>query len=370
MKTPLIVLHVLGRLNRGGAETLIMNLYRTIDRSKVQFHFVKHTNEKCAYDDEIISLGGKIHVIERYTGINHFIYVRLWKKLLKTNPEYTIIHGHIRSTASIYLLLAKKFNRITIIHSHATGSRGNLISRSVKNVMQLPIRYISDYFFACSEEAASWLFGKKKVSDTLILKNAINAETFRYDDKIRKKFRRSYGLENKLVLVHVGSFTKPKNHIFLLAIFKEILHKKNDTMLLLVGEGDLKQNLIERISADKLFDSVLFLGSRDDIPNILMGADAFIFPSIFEGFGIAALEAQASGLPTHVSDVLPTEIKATDLLFYHSLKKSAKEWAQEIIDNKIEHRSDRVDSIKELGYDIVVQTNILKEFYLKLTMEY
>lgn len=362
---PFRILHVLGRLDRGGAETLVMDFYRKMDRTKIQFDFIIHTQDSCAYENEIISLGGKIHRIVRYNGKNHFEYVRQWKNFFCEYPEYSVIHGHIRSTGAIYLKIAKKYDRICIIHSHATGSRGNILERMVKNLLQLPIRYLADYYLACSPQAAEWLFGKRKGKDAKILKNAIDLEKYRNEDVARKEFRKGL-FENNMVFGHVGSFSKAKNHIFIISVFEEILAIQKNAVLILVGDGELKNKIECEVRSRLLTEKVFFLGSRGDIPTILKGMDVFLFPSVFEGFGMAALEAQAAGLPTHVADTLPKEIKVTDLLHFHSLTDTPKVWAKTILATMQEiKRTDRVDVIKSQGYDIGDQATWLFGFYLE-----
>ena len=163
MSEPIRILHVFGQMNRGGAETMIMNLYRHIDRTKIQFDFMVHSEEKCAFDDEIGQLGGKIYRVPRYNGRNHFLYIKEWSKFISNHKEYKIIHGHIRSTASFYLKVCKDNDRVTIIHSHSTSSGSGIISSVVKNILQYPIRKIADYFIACSIPAGKWLFGENIV---------------------------------------------------------------------------------------------------------------------------------------------------------------------------------------------------------------
>src|SRR5699024_6622505 len=149
MTEPIRILQVFAEMNRGGAETMIMNLYRHIDRERIQFDFIVHTQEKCAFDEEIKQLGGKIYRVQKYVGTNHFDYKNAWKNFFLSNTDYKIIHGHVRSTASIYLKIAKKYNLVTIAHSHSISS-GSGIKAVIKDVFQYPIRYISDYFLACS----------------------------------------------------------------------------------------------------------------------------------------------------------------------------------------------------------------------------
>jgi len=179
MSQPIRVLQVFAQMNRHGSESMIMSMYRNIDRSKVQFDFIVHTTDKCDYDEEIESLGGRIYSIPRYTGTNHFLYKKAWHNFLKQHSDYKIIHGHIRSTASIYLKIAKKYGLITIAHSHNTSS-GAGFSAIVKNIYQYPIRYIVDYLFACSKSAGTWLFGERacRKDNFFILNNAIDTKKF------------------------------------------------------------------------------------------------------------------------------------------------------------------------------------------------
>lgn len=230
MKGPIRILHAFGGLNRGGAETMVMNIYRNIDRTKVQFDFVKHTIKKCDYDDEIIKLGGKIYCVPRYTVKNHIAYKKVWYNLLKEHPEYKILHGHIISTASIYLNIAKKNGLITIAHSHSTSSRGNKIERFIKKIIQYPIRNVADYFYACSEDAGKWLFGRKSTqkNNYIIINNSIDVSSFRYDETKRHEIRQNFNIEDKFVIGHIGSFTYPKNHKFLINVFYEIQRQREN----------------------------------------------------------------------------------------------------------------------------------------------
>ena len=206
------ILHVLGSLDRGGAETMIMNLYRNIDRSKVQFDFLIHTDRECDYNEEIRSMGGKIYSLKRFKGYNLCQYIKQFKDFFIKHPEYEIIHGHMRSTASIYLKIAKSMGRYTIAHSHNTSS-GNGISALGKNLIQLPLRYIADYYFACSIEAGEWLFGKKiiKSDKFYILKNAIDMGAFVFNQNIRDLKRKELGFEDFFIIGNVGRFHELMN---------------------------------------------------------------------------------------------------------------------------------------------------------------
>lgn len=322
MNKPIRILHVFGRLNRGGAEMMIMTLYRNIDRTKVQFDFIVHANEKCAFEDEVRFLGGNIYKVPRYNGKNHFQYKKAWNEFFQNHPEYKIIHGHIRSTASIYLKIAKKLGLITIAHSHNTSSGGGF-SAVVKNILQYPIRSIADYLFACSRAAGEWLYGKRacKGDNFFILNNAIDTEKFIFNEETRLKKRKELQIEDKFVIGHVGRFHPQKNHYFLIDIFKEIYNINKNSVLLLIGDGDLKKSIQEKVEDLGLSNNVVFTGVRPNVPELLQAMDVFLFPSLYEGLPVALIEAQAAGLPCIVSDKITTDTKITDLISFVPLTK-------------------------------------------------
>ena len=364
MVSKIKVLHVFSIMDRGGAETMIMDLYRKIDREKIEFEFVVHSQKKGSYDDEIKDLGGKIHYVPKYNGLNHFAYKESWKEILSTN-NFNIIHGHVRSTASIYLKLASKFNIITIAHSHS-NSNGNSFSSVVKNIYQLPIRKIADYCLAASLDAAKWLFGNESINkkNFLFLKNAIDVPKYVYNESIRKKYRIEMSIEKKFVIGHIGSFRKSKNQIFVLEIFKCINNIYGNSVLILVGDGPERSNIEKKISELNLVKDVLLLGVRADIPEILQAMDVFVFPSEFEGLGIVTIEAQASGLHTIVSEGIPKEAYVTELIESESLKESAIVWAEKILKyNNGYKRRDTSNRITENRYNVNESVKILEEFY-------
>lgn len=366
MEKPIRILHVLGRLDRGGAETMVMNLYRNIDRSKIQFDFVVHTKDKCDFDEEVRSLGGEIHFVPQYTGKNHLQYKKSWHDLFNNNKEYKIIHGHVRSTAGIYLRVAKKYGLIAIAHSHNTSS-GRGASALIKNSLQYPIRHIADYLFACSKFAGEWLFGKAKCKgeNFHLLNNAIESRKFIFDENIRKNKREEFAIENKFVIGHVARFHPQKNHMFLIDVFKEVHKKNEDTVLMLIGKGELQPKVKEKVEKLGLSDSVIFAGLRKDIPELLQAMDLFVFPSLFEGLGIVAVEAQAAGLKCVVADTVPKEAFVTDLIESVSLNDSIEVWSDTIMKNS---RYDRRNTQKEIyrqGYDIQKTSQWLERFYLE-----
>ncbi|MDW5298974.1 MAG: glycosyltransferase [Sedimentibacter sp.] len=365
--SPIRVLHVLGNLNRGGAESYLMNIYRKIDRSKVQFDFIIHTNEKCDFSDEIVELGGKIYSVPRFSVKSSIRYIKEWSKFFRNNSEYKIIHSHIRSTAAIILLIAKKYGLVTISHSHSISSGSGFVS-VIKNGLQYFIRYIADYRIACSQNAGKWLFGNKPFN---IMKNAIDVNNFYYDREIREETRKSLGLDNDIVIGHVGSFTFPKNHIFLLDIFNEIANQNASVKLLLVGDGPLKDDIIHHAKKLKIINKIIFTGVRSDIPDLLNAIDLIVFPSRYEGFPVTMIEAQATGVSCLISKAITDEVQITDLVHYMSLENSPKEWANKSIELiKPCNRYSYSNEIIKAGYDSIYQSDVLTQFYLKIQGEF
>lgn len=370
MKESKRILHVFGGMTRGGAETMVMNLYRTIERTKMQFDFIVHTEDKCAYDDEINSLGGRIYRIPRYRGKNHLQYNKAWCVFFQEHPEYKIIHGHVRSTASIYLKVANKYGLTTIIHSHSTSS-GKGISALVKNILQLPLHNIADYLFACSIQSGEWLFGNKscKRSNFMVVNNAIDLAKFSFNECTRNKIRKELKLDGMFVVGHVGRLHPAKNHDFLLEIFKVLHDKVNNSILLIVGDGELRSDIQEKIELLKLTQSVILTGNRTDVPELLMAMDVFVLPSLWEGLPLTIVEAQASGLPCFISDTITDEVCITPYIRFISLSKTAREWTDNIISAEKIDRTSIKHYIEESDFDIRVAVKKLTTFYENIEKE-
>jgi len=371
VEKPIRILHVFGSLNRGGAETMAMNLYRKIDKTKIQFDFVVHGDLVGDYEEEIEGYGGKIYRIPRYKGSNHFLYAREWKRFLTKHQEYKIVHSHVRSTASIYLAIAKEMGRVTIIHSHNTSS-GKGISAIAKNILQSRLRRVSDYYFACSTEAGEWLFGKEICqSDKFFLtKNAIDIEKFSFCEAKRAAVRRRLGLENKIVIGHIGRFNPQKNHEFIIDIFQKTLEILPKSCLLLVGEGNLEPIIQDKVNNLGLSDEVLFAGVRTDITDLLQAMDFFLMPSLFEGLPVVLIETQAAGLPALISTEISNEVKITDFIESLSLDENSSVWAAEIkkMLQKITRKNMHAGLLKA-GYDIKAAAAWYESFYLEVTHE-
>lgn len=353
------VLQIIGSMNIGGAETFLMNLYRNIDKEKIQFDFVVHKNEN-AYEEEIKKLGGKIYKITSISKnpIKHIIEL---KDILKEN-KYEIIHRHTASAIIFIDLLTAKICGVKkiICHSHNSKvSKGKFLHKIIK----VFLNKLSDIKLACSKEAGIHLYGK--YSNFQIINNGIEISKFLFKKNIREERRKKYKLEDKFVISHIGSFKEQKNHKFLLEIFEELLKLNKNSVLILMGEGELKEKIKKQAKEKRLNEKVMFLGNIKDTYNILQATDIFLFPSLYEGLSVALVEAQISGLNCLISDTQSPSSKIADNLYTFSLKSSPRQWAEKII--KISKESKRKidledEKIKE--FDIKYIAKKMEKLYL------
>lgn len=356
------ILHVFGVLDKGGAETMIMEHYRRINRSIFQFDFVVHGEVEGYYSKELREMGATIYRVPKYNGKNHRDYIKSWEKLLQ-NHNFDIIHGHVRSTASIYLKIAKKNNVKCIAHSHSTASRGNLVSRVIKDIMQLPIRSLADFYLASSYDAGKWLFGKRitQSSKFKIFKNAIDIAKFQFNESIRDQLRTYHDIENDdLIIGHVGNFDILKNHSLLIKIIKKLRITQSRIKLVLIGQGDL--STINGYSLE-LQSNIIHLGGIDNVNEYLNMFDIFLFPSLKEGLGISLVEAQANGLPCLVSTNIPSE--ALILETTKVLSNETSVWVNAILEQPLGRISykNSYKSLVKAGYDINENVKLLESIY-------
>lgn len=358
------VLHMIGSLNIGGSQAMIMNLYRNIDREQIQFDFILDHPEQLYFAEEVKALGGKIYFVPEFVGTNLPGVRKAWHQFFKEHPEYKILHSHVRSYASVYLPIAKKHGLKTIIHSHST-SNGSGIASVAKKILQYPLRFQADYFMGCSEESGRWLFGEKIVNSDkyYLLKNAIDANAFRYNPEKRIECRKLLGIGDEKVFVHVGRFHPAKNHMFLLDVYSEIHRRNQKTILMLVGDGDLKEAIQTKIQELHLTDSVMMLGNRNDVPELLQVADCFLFPSLYEGLGIVAIEAQAAGLPCICSESVPRLVNVSDDCYF--VPFDVTQWV-EVSANTRTTRMDMYQKIAEQGFDVKESAKWLMNFYQEI----
>jgi len=364
MGEPIRILHVIYDMDIGGAETMIMNLYRNIDHSRVQFDFIVHNPEPCYFNDEIEATGGRIYCAPSNKVNNTFLYKKWWKSFFNIHKEYKIIHGHVRSSAYIYLKEAKKHGLITIIHCHSASSNTKFSKIGI-SILRNSIVHNSDYLVACSVLAGEWFYGKQncKSSTFSIINNAINANEYTFNETIRSKMRTELHLDNKFTIGHVGRFVPAKNHEFLIDIFKEVLKIMPEALLLLVGDGELRKEIEEKADKLGIKDSVIFTGTRRDVPDILQAIDLFLLPSAWEGLPVSVIEAQSAGIPCIISDAIANEACITPYIKKLSLSLSPGVWAKEIIRTEMNCRNNSSHYIKESGFDIKETSKELTEFY-------
>lgn len=357
-------------MDRGGAETIIMNLYRHIDRSVIQFDFAVHTNELCAYDEEIEKMGGRIYRFKKFNGINTVSYIASWISFLKKNTSNAIVHGHLGSCASIYLLLAKLFSRKTIAHSHATNDNVKNLHNSIWNAFSYCTRYVADYYMACSYQAGVDRFGEKLCEKRLIvLNNGIDVDKFVYNQEKRIVERQKLDIsDSDFVIGHVGRISGEKNQLFIIDVFKHLAEQGN-YKLILVGNGPLKHVVEEKVKDNNLNDKVIFTGVIEDVGDILQAMDFFIFPSKYEGLGISVIEAQASGLKVICSEAIQKEAMVTDLVNRMKLDCGSKEWAEYILNNRDYTRRNMGNAIREAKFDITTTAKYIQDFYCKICDE-
>ena len=364
MAMPIRVLQVVGILNCGGAESMIMNLYRNVDREQVQFDFVVHSDEEGMYDTEVKALGGEIYHCPKFRIKNLKVYCKWWKKFFETHTEYRIIHSHVRSCAAVYFSIAKKYGVKTIIHSHST-SNGEGVSAAVKNIMQFPLRYQADCMMACSQKAGEWLYGKNacKSKRYTFLPNAVDVDKYQPNVNTREQYRTELNLENNVVYGHVGRFHESKNHPFLLEVFAQIHEKNKNARLLLIGDGELREMVEKKIKELDIQDSVILLGLRRDIAELLQAIDVLLFPSVWEGLPVTVIEAQAAGVPCIISDNITTDVDITDLVTRLPIT-NVENWVETAM-SELE-RKNVCKAVKKSGFDVKESALLLTKIYEKM----
>lgn len=355
------VLQIVTNMRRGGLETMLMNYYRHIDRSKIQFDFLVHRDYESDYDNEILELGGKIYHISRLIPWSRS-YQKKLQKFFGEHSEYKIVHVHQDCLSSVALKCAKKSGiPIRIAHSHNSNQDKNWKYLIKLYYMRFIPKYATD-LFACGTAAGDWMF---RGNSYTLVRNAIDSEKYCYFPMKAKQIRKQLGLSNAIVIGHVGRFNLQKNHSFLIDVFAECKKINSNVKLLLVGEGEEEQKIKKKVIEKGLKDDVIFTGSRSDVDDLMQAMNVFVFPSLYEGLPLTMIEAQASGLHCVISDKVPKECIITDeLVSYCSLEESPSKWAKIIIEQIEFPRLNNIQDIKAAGYDINSEAKKLEEFYL------
>jgi len=362
---------VVGKVLLSGVDTVVMEYYRHIDRSRVQFDFIMDGYNETPVDQEIKRLGGQVYKVEPYEQ-NMLNNIRQCEAIFRDN-DYKIVHSHL-NTLNVFPLYAAWRAKVPvrIAHNHSTAAPGEGKKTMLKYMLRPFAKVFATHYCACSAYAGRWLFGNRFYNSGKVhlLKNAINIDKFSYNKEIRNRVRRELHLEDKYVVGHVGRFVYQKNHTFLIDIFYEVKKRNPDAILMLIGSGQLEGDIKKKVRDLGLFDSVLFLGTRSDVANLLQAMDIFVLPSHYEGLPLVALEAQATGLRTIVSDSVTKEVQVTDLLEFCSLTQSAAEWAEHVLNFGEMRGYERVnpdEALRSAGHDIKKAARELQKWYEMLS---
>lgn len=347
-----------------GVMSAVMGWYREIDKKSIQFDFLPCFEVEKNYEKEIQIMGGKVHKLGDISLLNIIEYRKILRELFKKN-NYQIIHSHVPNLSFIYFDIAKKYGtEKLILHSHSTKYSSSKI-KSMRNYVTCKLALNkADVYWACSKKAGEFLYGSQR--DFSVIKNSINYKEFKFNSKKRILIRNKMNLCDKTVFGHVGRMEKEKNHEFLINIFEKIHKKDKNTLLILVGDGSLKQRLISLVKDKKIENSVIFLGVRNDIADLMQGMDSIIFPSEFEGLGITLVEAQVNGLPVFGSSNIPKEVDISKSVSFIDLSKSSDEWANQIL-NEIKYKERIEKEFEENNeYDSLEVSKDLKTNYERL----
>ena len=372
------ILHVLGGTGLGGAESRIMDLYRHMDREEIQFDFLVHSSavkragddvsgrKPQFYDEEIRNMGGHIYVLPKFRVYNYFVYRDAVRDFFANHHDYRVVQGHMTSTASIYLPLAKRAGvPITVAHSRSAGTGKGLKSFATK-ILRKNLYRKTDYCFACSKAAGIDAFGEAWVNagNVKIIHNAIDVGKFVYRPDQRAFMRDRLKIADKLVIGHVGRFSFPKNHPYLIEVFASLYSLRKDAVLLLLGDGEDREKTERKCEELGVKEHVFFLGNQKNPEDYYQAFDFFLLPSHYEGLPGVLVEAQAAGLKCIVSDRVTKEAQVTDLVTYMSIDLPAEKWAKEILTQADYVRWNTYEEVAESGFDVKVQAKMYRNFYL------
>lgn len=366
-----IIVHITTWRTRGGIASVLKNieLNRQIDLYQYVYLYAEDGKDT-AFDSYMRSRGNRVVVLPKLSfPIGICQYIRSAYDFYRDNAEdIAIIQIHTPNIAFIHLLLAKVFGiKVRIVHSHSTRYSDNRLKAFCNSILCFPLHFFHISQCACGKDAAIFLFGQKKWKDSYIFHNAIEVKNFRFDMDRRLKRRHIWNFGNSIVYGHVGNLQGPKNHIFLIEIFRKIKDIQPNSVLLLVGTGPLEFAIKSKVQSLNLTDSVHFLGQRDDVADILMALDVFLFPSLFEGFPVSLVEAQCAGLPCLVSDTITREVAITDLVHFLPIHEGAEAlWVKELERIKLDSRRDYSQVLQTAGYDLPKEVKALETHYQKL----
>ncbi len=368
-ESPIRVLHILHSMNRGGAENVLMNYYRNIDREKVQFDFLLTDQGKGLFEDEILQLGGRVYKVPLLTMTNPWPYLKAVKTFFKEHKEYKIVHSHTSSKSVFPLWIAKRCGvPVRCCHSHINKTEPG-IGGYMRDVLKPFLKVVATDYMSCGNQASVWLYGKKTFDEGKVnlMRNVIETEKFVYNVQIRKEYRDKFEIsDDTIVIGHTARFNLQKNHLFDVEILKGIKMMGENVKLMLVGTGELKESIVQKAKELNVLDDVIFTGVVSNVYDYEQAMDAFILPSFKEGLPLSIIEAQVSGLPCFTSKGnVSSECSVTDLVQYIPLEAGAKVWAEKIVEATKLERRDRQAEVIAAGYDAKTSAKWLEEFYIQ-----
>lgn len=348
----------------GGVEKFILDLYREIDKSRIQFDFLMYRNIFSEASELINNFGGKIYYVPKYSS-KPIQFLKYISEFYNEHNDYNVIHCHASHASVIMYTLPCWFKSSVKIIFHSHNSQGNCLL--VHKFFRVIVKKRADELLACSKVAAEWMYGKnvKVLNKVKLINNGICIEKFRYNMDLSHNLKEKYGLINKIVFGHIGEFREQKNHMFLIDIFKCIHEKEDKAVLLLVGDGDMRFEIEEKVRLYNLNESVVFIGRQNNVEKIYQIMDVFLLPSLYEGLPFVGVEAQAAGLLTIFSNNVSKESKITDCAIFIDLINNANDWANIILKkSKNYNRKDTSEQIRSAGYDFRNSVKILESIYI------
>lgn len=363
------VLQVVEGLNHGmGATAVALNYQQYIDQNRVVFDYLVHTRPDEDLQAEVQNRGSRIFQMPGLSGKHMVEYRNKLKDFFREHPEYQIIHGHLPNAGAFYLAAAKKAGApFRILHSHNTVGAESTCKRIRNNMLNRRAIQYANIYFACSQNAADYLFGKQPAQEVVLVRNAIDTQKFVYRKAARVQMRSQLGLEDRFVVGHVGRFCQQKNQLFLLEIFQKVTERVKNASLLLVGDGELRESLEHKAAELGIREKVIFAGMQEKVQYFLQAMDIFVLPSLFEGLPLVGVEAQTSGLPCIFSDKITEDAKVTGNVAFLPLSAGTEEWAEEIC--LFANGYQRVDcsaQVRKAGYEISVEADKLTRYYENL----
>lgn len=364
------ILHVVSKLSlNSGVMNVIMNYYRHIDRTKIQFDFLYFEERNPDFKDEIKNLGGNIFFVNKPSLKHIYRTCKEFNSFFSNNyAKYTAVHLHEIYLVNFISYFRKKYDiKHLITHAHTTKYSDNPKNALRNRIMCLGLKHSVTDYFACSKAAGEFYYGKEAVESGLVkvIPNAIDLKKYKFNQIIRDKVRKILNIEDKFVVGHIGRMAPPKNQKFLLQIFKKVKKERTNSILLMIGNGPLKKEIESEIKRLNLQDSVILLGVRNDVPNLLMAMDVFLLPSLYEGLPVVCVEAQATGLRCVLSDNITKEVDCGNCEFI-SLKEKAEIWCKEILSADVKNSNHDISAFLNTQYSIYIQSRILEKEYLNM----